>query len=148
VVSYGDAQGGDSFRVDVYGGQLRVSLGAALGQPYPADCTGMSTFMDPSGSFHSYQRWVHVAVVIDDAARTARYYIDGNLDGSSPIDNGAICTTREPLVIGGSTALGSNSFHGRIDEVKIWNVLRSDTEICADAGGVSAGGSCILEAVP
>ena len=144
VVSYGDGQGGDSFRVDVYGGQLRVSLGAAFGQAYPADCQSMSTFVDPALSILPYRRWVHVAVVVDDQARIARYYIDGNLDGSQPIDNGAICATREPLIVGGGNALGSAPFYGRLDELKLWNVLRSDTEICTDAGGVFAAGKCAL----
>lgn len=83
--------------------------------------------------------WQHVTATYD--ARTGRLamYIDGRLEGEGqhgvPVES-----TSGDIYVGGS---GTGGWRGLIDDVQIWNGVRSPREICEDAGGnVSAGGVC------
>jgi hypothetical protein len=71
-------------------------------------------------------RWYHVAGTYDGS--TPRLYIDGTeqgtQSGSSSLNDSA------PLKIGGSA--DCEHFAGQIDEVRLWNVARSATEINAN----------------
>ena len=76
-------------------------------------------------------RWYHVALTFDDPANLMKLYIDGNLVAS----RGSITSSfvgSENLYIG-SHFNGSpvSFFNGNIDEVRIWNLVRSDAEIAA-----------------
>ncbi len=72
--------------------------------------------------------WNHVAVVVDGAAQTTTFYINGKPAGSFnsaviPNSAGALCIGK----VGGS--LLSGFFHGGLDEVRIWNSARTPTEV-------------------
>jgi hypothetical protein len=74
--------------------------------------------------------WYHVAGTYDGA--TVRLYINGNLVGSHAIAK----TINWDLgyfgsYIGGNGRDPFNKFNGQLDEVRIWNVARSQTEIQA-----------------
>lgn len=78
--------------------------------------------------------WVHVAVSYNTATDTWKMYINGVLDRTLAL--GGNFTPRAAsnihACIGSSLNGGSNRagfFNGRIDEVRIWNLVRSDSDI-------------------
>jgi hypothetical protein len=72
--------------------------------------------------------WSHVAVVVNGAAGTTTFYINGKPSGVSA--SAAIPNSEGSLCIGkvGGTVL-SGFFHGGIDEVRVWNTVRTPSEI-------------------
>ncbi len=80
-------------------------------------------------------QWIHVAITYDGTTR--RYYINGRLDLESTLNNGPISPGSGALYIGadrhgGCTDRALCGFQGLIDEVRIWNVVRTQAEIQAD----------------
>ena len=77
--------------------------------------------------------WTYVAVVVENTSsnRTITFYINGQNVGSSTSTYQAYITTS-----GSDLFIGPN-FHGKIDELTIWNQVRSQSEIQADLCGVS-----------
>ncbi|MEP0008458.1 MAG: FG-GAP-like repeat-containing protein, partial [Balneola sp.] len=69
--------------------------------------------------------WVHVAVTFDPS-KDATYFVNGKMigyvTGSSTPNNSA-----HPLLLGGNSSSGS--INGNLDEVRIWNEVRTITEI-------------------
>lgn len=92
--------------------------------------TAVSTTIDLNSSAPINDgAWHHVAGVKD--GNNAYLYIDGVLDQSGSWGGGTVITTY-PVVIGQfwSTFNGSNqSTDGEIDEVRVWNVARSLSDI-------------------
>lgn len=85
--------------------------------------------------------WTHIAVV-NDGSEYARVYINGALStmtaggGLSPIPSDLYIGRREPAVF---------QLIGSVDEIKWWNMIRSEDEICEDAGGTVVGEDCQLD---
>ena len=76
--------------------------------------------------------WHHVAMVYDPSATNKiSLYVDGNLDVTGNIPTTVNTSTSVPIRIG-LRVDGVNPFPGTIDEVRIWNVARSQAEIQAD----------------
>ncbi|MHC1737071.1 MAG: LamG-like jellyroll fold domain-containing protein [Ignavibacteriaceae bacterium] len=77
-------------------------------------------------------KWTHLAGTYDGS--TAKLYVNGSLVKSSP-STSSIGSTDLPLVIGnhGNTVGGdfTRPFIGSIDEVRIWNTVRTEAEIKA-----------------
>jgi len=72
--------------------------------------------------------WHHVAGVYD--GNNLHLYIDGQLDNSisaEPIDS--ITNTDNPVMIGANSQKGGRSFNGKICEVRVWSVARTQEEI-------------------
>lgn len=74
-------------------------------------------------------RWYHIAAVYDGS--TKFLYIDGELNTSAPY-TGTINISSLPLWLGGSAAASNKLFNGTLDEVRVWSVPRSLTEIRTD----------------
>jgi hypothetical protein len=72
--------------------------------------------------------WHHVAAVMDNG--TLRIFVDGVLVGSKA--SSAILPSTNLLLIGESAGFSGRVFDGKIDEVRIWNVARTQTQIQAD----------------
>lgn len=75
-------------------------------------------------------QWVHVAFVLNNG--TGFLYVNGNQVGT-----GSLTTVNTPsgnanLRIGQRVAGGNIPFLGAIDEVRVWDVARTSTEILAD----------------
>lgn len=73
--------------------------------------------------------WQHIGFVFDDAANTVKIYRNGivvaqNLNWTGTIPGGANTLTM--------SAAGSEDFPGSMDEVRIWNTARSQTDIISD----------------
>lgn len=88
--------------------------------------------------------WTHVAVVVDGVAKTTTFYINGKAAGAT--SSAIIADSAGLLSIGkhGGTAL-SNFFNGGIDEIRIWNRVRTPSEIILLAfGELPAGASNLV----
>lgn len=76
-------------------------------------------------------QWTHIAVTYDGTTR--RYYVNGQLDIETTASNGPVRGNSPPVWLGiGGDFNGGYWFSGLIDEVRIWNVVRSQAEIQAD----------------
>lgn len=76
--------------------------------------------------------WFHAACVWDGA--TLRLYLDGqpvaSMASTGPMD----ATNVEPIAILNTSPLWDEPMAGAIDNLRIWHVARSQTQICDDAG--------------
>ncbi|MBT6994695.1 MAG: tandem-95 repeat protein [Candidatus Cloacimonetes bacterium] len=73
--------------------------------------------------------WYHITAVHDGA--NLRLYVNGTEVANSAIAVGAV-VNGEDLHIGNHTFVNDRNFDGKIDEVRIWNVVRSESEIQAN----------------
>ena len=69
--------------------------------------------------------WVHVAVSYSAINTEAKLYVNGVLEDTN--SNASLNITGVGAGIGYNT--GDNSFNGAIDDVRIWNVVRTEAEI-------------------
>lgn len=72
-------------------------------------------------------RWVHVAVTYNVGTTTLRLYRNGTLVATNP---SAPAYTAEPTYIGSHLG-GQSYFQGRVDEVRIWNIARTQEQLKA-----------------
>jgi len=75
-------------------------------------------------------RWYHIAGVIDTNTRQMILYLNGIVVGKTYY-RGKIHQSKRPLRIGWAheNNFGYGFFRGRIDEVRIWNIVRTGDEI-------------------
>ena len=72
--------------------------------------------------------WHHIAGTYDAKSGQAKVYLDGKLDGKGKLDSGTITANNDVLWLG----RGAGPFlDGRMDEVRISNVARTEDEIRA-----------------
>lgn len=83
--------------------------------------------------------WYHLTFIADRTNSQLRAYINGNLVTTASYVTDAITWTGEGLYIGANPT-PSYHFNGKIDELKIWNKIRNETEIKND---MSRGGEKI-----
>lgn len=80
-----------------------------------------------TGSIMNANQWHHVAVVVD--AGTMTLYIDGQSVATNSFTGTPSHGTDLAMSIGASTGFGGRNFHGNLDEIRIWNDARTQTEI-------------------
>jgi len=116
-------------------------------------------FVTPGGKLRSYVRgyvsgdplrtlregglipvgsWTHVAVVFNGATRF--HYINGELAGSWA-EPAALTTDTKPVEIGNDPDYPNRTLHGAIDEVRVWNVGRAQTQIQSTLHGFTGSTS-------
>lgn len=83
---------------------------------------GWQIFTTP---YPSLNTWHHLAATYDGT--TVKIYIDGVL-ALSQAQSGAFATNNNVLQIGNQTGF-SEYFGGKVDDIRIWNVARTGTEI-------------------
>ncbi|SFZ93257.1 Concanavalin A-like lectin/glucanases superfamily protein [Flaviramulus basaltis] len=90
--------------------------------------TGATPWVDLEGPAVIIGEWTHLAATYDGS--TYRFYVNGILEGTPRVAGFSPNTTR-PLRIGAGTTEGAPQFFfpGAVDEVKIWNYARSESEI-------------------
>lgn len=98
-------------------GRLSFTVGAGSGWPEIVSNPIMQTNV-----------WHHVAAVYDNG--DMKIYIDGVLEASST--GNTIVNSNVNLLIGESAGFAGRVFDGRIDEVRIWNVARTQSEIASN----------------
>ena len=85
---------------------------------------GGTVIQDPTGFLLS--QWVHVAVTFDATTSTINVYKNGVLVISGVSGSGY---PSDPIRIGDYPSVAGDGFNGSIDEVRIWNVVRTQCEI-------------------
>ncbi len=81
--------------------------------------------------------WTHVAARWNATTQTAQIFFDGVLQATVPGGNSSTGTDNKMSL--GSRTNSAQFFPGTLDEVRIWDILRSDAEILADFN------SCVSE---
>jgi hypothetical protein len=71
--------------------------------------------------------WHHLAAVHDGDQNQDRVYLDGALVGTSSMD--PLRVTRTKLILGKHANYDAYFFEGLMDEVRIWNIARSEEQI-------------------
>jgi hypothetical protein len=89
--------------------------------------------------------WTHVAVTLDTVAEQIFFYINGQLTSTVTGESMGFDVVPENITIGSSKH--GDDFHGTIDEVRIWNVVRSQSEISGLYGHEAKGNEPGLVAV-
>lgn len=79
--------------------------------------------------------WTHLAGVWNGT--TLSVYINGVLDGSSSVVGGGFNTTANPVRIGAN--LLSEAWTGKLDDIRIWSIARTATEISTNMTGCIPG---------
>ncbi|MBN2354460.1 hypothetical protein JXO59_00020, partial [candidate division KSB1 bacterium] len=111
------------------------------------DTTGKLGFRGPFGSpalEHVYSNsvvptgvWVHVAIRVIDAGggqSTGQMYINGVADGAAVSGASLQLPAQTTDLYIGNRSLADRPFNGIIDEVRIWTVGRTNTEIANNRG--------------
>ena len=112
IVDFGTNSSAQRFSFVVNAGVLRIEIQG----------TGTATTTSVADG-----EWHHVAVVYDNSiTNDYALYIDGTLEKSANLTTAN--TSASNLFIG-KRASGSSYFDGQIDEVRVWNVARSASEI-------------------
>ncbi len=84
--------------------------------------------------------WSHVAITFDET--TIKLYVNGVLDGARVT---TLATAGYNYRIGVSSGGFGEFFYGKIDELRIWNIALSQTQIVANMNtGVAAGASNLV----
>lgn len=96
-------------------GTLDIALGTATGW-----VTVSTSPIMPEGI------WVHVAAVID--VDEVRLYVNGDLEATQAFTSNINPTANE-IILGDSSGFPGRNFEGSIDEVRIWDVALSETDI-------------------
>jgi hypothetical protein len=89
---------------------------------------GIGTSVDGNSTVPAGQ-WTHVAVTYNGTTR--RYYINGVLDLTSTAGNGTLVSNAANMGIG-ADATTAYRFSGYLDEVRVWNVVRTPAQIQAN----------------
>ena len=98
-------------------------------------CVGLPAPLPESVTVIPLQSWHFVALTFDGAS--IRFYLDGREDGSASVP-GPLCMNDEPLFIGVDLPLATEFWHGAIDELGIWNVVLSESQVTDVMNGSQA----------
>ena len=88
--------------------------------------------------------WQHIAVTYDGMLSECKIYIDGILQSTQSYEdslNGPILDHLDEILYVGNTDNGDRCFDGRIDEIRIWNTVRTAEEIQSDMNRMVAAGT-------
>jgi hypothetical protein len=85
-----------------------------------------------SGVIHANQ-WHHFAAVVDADSATTRLYFDGQLLASGIINTSGIVNSGGPLRFGRAVESWDNGLTGSLDDIRIYDIARTQSQIVADA---------------
>jgi hypothetical protein len=80
----------------------------------------------------SNDTWTHVAVTFDASVSTAEFFINGVSQGTESNEYSSIANSTAPFAIGcdfDNSGVARDFFDGLIDEVRVWNDIRTAQEI-------------------
>jgi hypothetical protein len=119
-------KGDDSWRLHRFSNSNTISFGT----------TGLSNGDLPGTANLNDGAWHHVAAVYDGAFKYV--YVDGNLDGKTAV-TGVLQNSNYDVAIGENLEARGREFNGKIDEVRIWKVARTRTQIQSDMNSGISG---------
>lgn len=105
---------------------------------------GTSTILVATTGKLSENTWYHVAATYDGT--TMRIFLDGNEVGNTPKTGTITTNAAVDAYIGANPAGIENPWHGAIDEVRIWNIARTQAELQANANTELTGNEPGLQA--
>ena len=85
-----------------------------------------------SNSSISLNTWTHISVTHDNSTNTTKFYINGLLDNTSTSLSKNLAGNNSNAYIGWDGQQGDKFFTGKIDEVRLWDDIRTQTEIKAN----------------
>ncbi len=93
--------------------------------------------------------WTHVAATYNTATNTWKLYINGALDRTLALGASYVPQSLSNVSMGIGTSLNSTNvtqgfFNGRIDELRIWNMVRTDAEILANYNAELTSGAGLV----
>lgn len=98
----------------------------------------------------SFCTWTHIAVSYNTATDTWKLYINGSLDKTLALGGNFTPQSLSDIsaclgsTLNTNTSIRPGFFNGRIDEVRIWNVIRTDTEISANYNSELTSGTGLV----
>ncbi len=134
-VNKGGGGGNEQYSVDIFAPELRFYVKAAGGS--------FTHILAPRITVA--EGWVHIAAVFDYANGIMKLYKNGNQIGSASPPS-SLHSNTNPFAIGVQAAPLNQFLNGEMDEVRIWNTARTQTEIiesmnceiAASASGLTA----------
>ncbi len=119
----------DEYSVSLYGTSAKVA--GSLVVPIPGSTAKMAVTHGPSTSTLNSNKWYHVALTYDGAA--AKLYVFGKLEYNKALASVTPRSLTEALIIGAARSAGTTSypFRGALDELRLWNVARTQQQITA-----------------
>lgn len=127
-------------------------------------CLPQVTFINGPGCRYAYlvtatgapNQWTHIAMTVDTVAGVMRSFVNGQEINSTtvtsdgkPFKGLSIAPTNWPMSVGRVTQNGlpvAEPFFGRVDEVRVWNVVRTPAQIAASYAETLSGNELGLAA--
>ncbi len=85
-----------------------------------------------SNSSISVNTWTHIALTHNNSTNTTKFYINGLLDATSTSLSKNLAGNSSNAYIGWDGQQGDKFFTGKIDEIRFWDDIRTQTEIKAN----------------
>ena len=82
-----------------------------------------------SSSSISLNTWSHIVITHDNSTNNTKFYINGSLDASATSISKSISSNSSNVYIGWDGQQGDKLFTGKIDEIRIWNNIRTQAQI-------------------
>ncbi len=128
----------NEFKSQPYAGSVIVKDQGSNSSGYMIRCggNGIINFNIGNGSWHEINtpenavqlnNWTHVAVTYDGTQM--KIYIDGNLEAENNITTTIGNANTSDLLVGESPGYPGRVFDGKIDEVRIWDIARTQQQI-------------------
>ena len=104
------------------------------------DATGIQGFQTEAGLV-PVGEWHHLAAVMNRDSGQLRVLVDGVDRGGAAVRTIDNLTDAQPLRLGANVEpyAGQGNFHGQLDDVRLWNIARSEAEILAAKDAPLAG---------
>ncbi len=91
-----------------------------------------------SSAILSLNQWYYVTLTRDDATKKMSIYVNGNLDSSITGTNAGFGTSALTTSIGALNGVNTRNFNGKIDDVRVYNYVRTQAQIQQDMRGDSS----------